>query len=331
MPFFGGECAERRASEVEPDDTETGGLLTLSVMLPPSGSQNDAKRRDAVIMEWMVIIGDYTERQLSVANDKFPAISAIAERVAKLTGDEYIAGMWKTRFFEDLLWVGLWKFPSYRERPYLYLDGNSDVGVGRYVAPTWSWASVDGKVYHQSLGKRLRQMARVLSTSVTLENPNNPFGHIAPGASLQLAGLIRHNVHASPHQTDNFDAAWHGLWFEVPEGHALADRSKELAMSRHIARGIVGFDVHGEHTNRAFSAVLMAHEKRRDGLDSSVIAPGPEPRTLDAVALLITRVGTSEDRYIRIGRASIRDVNFFFLSAVKKKLWRSFEKIEICL
>ena len=115
------ECAELCASEFEPEKTEIGGLQTLSIMLPPTkGQEVTAEMKHAIMFEWVRIVADYTERKLTVVTDKFPAISAIAERVALLTGDSYIAGLWKSRLFDDLLWTGLWKFPEYRKRPYTY-------------------------------------------------------------------------------------------------------------------------------------------------------------------------------------------------------------------
>ncbi|OCT44623.1 hypothetical protein CLCR_05577 [Cladophialophora carrionii] len=295
------ECAERCASEFEPGSTETGGLLTLSVMFPPtSGPENAGKKKNDIMLEWTGILADYSERNLSVVTDKFPAISAIAQRVTLLTGDTYLAGMWKSRLFDDLLWTGMWKFPSFRQRP------------SEYVAPTWSWASVIGKTSHNSVGTSDRRVARVVSVSVNLANPANPFGRIQPEASLQLAGRIRHNVFATAHVTAEDDAPWHDLWFEVPEGHALANiTGGSKGGARHSGIAAVWFDVAGDHLTQAFSALLMTGNSRRDAWDSDTIVPDPEHQRISSTAMLIIPGGDDSGRYVRIGQANVRDLNFF--------------------
>ncbi|EXJ55409.1 hypothetical protein A1O7_08336 [Cladophialophora yegresii CBS 114405] len=295
------ECAERCASEFEPHSTEMGGLRTLSVMFPPEdGPENAAKTKTDIILEWNGILADYSERNLTVVTDKFPAVSAIAQRVAVLTGDTYLAGMWKSHLFDDLLWTGLWKFPSFRKRP------------STYVAPTWSWASVIGKTSHNLVSTYERRMARVVSVSVDLANPTNPFGRVQPGASLQLAGRIRHNVFATLHDTAEDDAPWHDLWFEVPKGHALATMTGEsVGAARHSGLAAVWFDVGGDHVTQAFSALLMTGNDRRDAWDSDTIMPDPEPQRISSTAMLIIPEGDDGGPYVRIGQANIKDLNFF--------------------
>jgi hypothetical protein len=295
------ECAERCASEFEPEKTETGGLLTLSVMFPPANSpDNAAKTKNDIMLEWIGILADYSERNLSVVTDKFPAISAIAQRVALLTDDTYIAGMWKSRLFDDLLWTGMWKFPYFRQRP------------SKYVAPTWSWASVIGKTSHNSVGTSDRRLARVVSVAAKLTNPANPFGRVEPGASLQLAGRIRHNVYATAHDTAEDDAPWHDLWFEVPRGHALANAKRDSSEARHSGIASVWFDVAGDHITHAFSALLMTGNNRRESWESDTIVPDPGPQRISSTAMLIIPdPDGGRGRYVRIGQANIRDLNFF--------------------
>lgn len=305
------ECAELCASEFEPDQTETGGLLTLSVIFPPNEYEgNLAGKKESVMMEWMGILADYTERNLSVITDKFPAISAIAKRVATLTGDAYIAGVWKSRLFDGLLWTGMWKFPSYRRRPYTYPQRTFASGTGTYIAPSWSWASVIGKTSHDYVPKAYRRVARVKSISVELANTDNPFGHVKPGGSLQLTGRIRHNIWAKERETDDDDAPYHDLWFMLPEGHPLAEKGEE-SLTRHTGVASVWFDVASDYNDGPFSAVMMTQTELRNGLDNNTVAPDPGPHRTSGLALLIVRLDDDEGRYIRIGQANMQDINFF--------------------
>ncbi|KAJ9613324.1 hypothetical protein H2200_003266 [Cladophialophora chaetospira] len=305
------ECAELCASEFEPDKTDIGGLQTLSVLLPPTSDQEvPAEVKENTMSAWIGIVEDYTRRNLTVVTDKFPAISAIAERVALLTGDEYIAGLWKSRLLDDLLWTGLWKFPSYRTRSYTYSHGRDDIREGQYVAPTWSWASVIGWCSHDRVGSNQR-LARVVSVSANLVNADNAFGRVQPGASLKIAGRVRHKVYACMHETSEDDAPWHDLWFEVPEGHKLANNKEDLSWNRHSGVASVWFDVAGEHLNRAFSVLLMIGRNRGEAWDSDTMVPDPEAQRISCTAMLIAPIGDLEQRYIRIGQANIRDLNFF--------------------
>jgi hypothetical protein len=53
---------------------------------------------------WMQIVTDYTALSLTEARDIFPALSGIAKVYAAQTGDEYIAGLWKSTLVSNLLW-----------------------------------------------------------------------------------------------------------------------------------------------------------------------------------------------------------------------------------
>lgn len=83
---------------------------------------------------WKTIVEDYTAAQLTVATDKLIALSGIAKVMARALGDKYIAGLWETSFITDLFWLGSSDRRGLRPRP------------SPYRAPSWSWASSDGRV-----------------------------------------------------------------------------------------------------------------------------------------------------------------------------------------
>ncbi|KAK1655009.1 heterokaryon incompatibility protein [Colletotrichum phormii] len=82
---------------------------------------------------WHRVIGEYTCLNLTFTGDMLPALSGLAHETAEVTGDTYLAGMWKKNLEQDLLWrvvtVADWK----KQRPKILKRG--------WVAPTWSWAS----------------------------------------------------------------------------------------------------------------------------------------------------------------------------------------------
>ncbi|KAF4465669.1 hypothetical protein FALBO_7482 [Fusarium albosuccineum] len=80
---------------------------------------------------WHKVVESYSKRALSKPTDKLPAISAIAARVQQRIGSEYVAGLWKDNIDNDLLWQRI--APIRESQP-------------EYVAPSFSWASMDGEV-----------------------------------------------------------------------------------------------------------------------------------------------------------------------------------------
>lgn len=81
---------------------------------------------------WSRILADFTQRELTVSSDKLPALAGLARKVQQQTGDIYCAGLWRSCLPEFLLW-------SRQESKFLKKSPE-------YRAPSWSWASFDGKV-----------------------------------------------------------------------------------------------------------------------------------------------------------------------------------------
>jgi len=78
-------------------------------------------------------VGGYTQRLITNPNDKLPALSAMAKLMEERSGEEYIAGLWKSHLAIGLLWRRAKDFVT---RP-----------TEDFRAPSWSWASVDGAVH----------------------------------------------------------------------------------------------------------------------------------------------------------------------------------------
>ncbi len=88
-----------------------------------------------LFMDWESIVEEYSACRLTFANDKLVALQGLANdlraRVA-IYGpglDTYVAGIWLESLPTGLMWS------TEAGRPY-----------GSYVAPSWSWASIDGQV-----------------------------------------------------------------------------------------------------------------------------------------------------------------------------------------
>ncbi|KAL8702273.1 MAG: hypothetical protein Q9201_004497 [Fulgogasparrea decipioides] len=80
---------------------------------------------------WAEVVGEYTNRDLTIDSDRLPALSGLASKFSNLWGCPYYAGLWEKKFIEGLGWQILdpsksWVYQSY--------------------APSWSWASIVGPV-----------------------------------------------------------------------------------------------------------------------------------------------------------------------------------------
>ncbi|KAF8852817.1 hypothetical protein BDZ45DRAFT_749205 [Acephala macrosclerotiorum] len=67
------------------------------------------------------------------ATDKLPAFSAIAERYEMMSGDRYLAGLWKSALSDGMAWQFV---------PYYVPTERGEV----YQAPSWSWASINAPI-----------------------------------------------------------------------------------------------------------------------------------------------------------------------------------------
>jgi len=99
---------------------------------------------DDLLELWSRVVEEYTRCSLTRPSDKLVAISGLAQLFQEETGDQYLAGMWKSRFLECLNWQ---KSPDS-----CWTVQGSAVMPGRarrydeYISPSFSWASFDGPI-----------------------------------------------------------------------------------------------------------------------------------------------------------------------------------------
>jgi hypothetical protein len=74
---------------------------------------------------WKGIVETYTKCRLTYPSDKFVAISGLAVVFQELIKDIYLAGLWKSRLLDCLVWEVLW-----------YVDRILKPAI--YKAPSWS-------------------------------------------------------------------------------------------------------------------------------------------------------------------------------------------------
>ena len=148
---------------------------------PRAGPLQNLKANNpgAVFGAWYALVSQFSALDLSVPADKLPAISGLASYFQTTLGSTvgaYVAGMWEPDLLLSLLW---------------YVQGPGTPRRPRaYRAPSWSWASIDGRInyfrYHRSL-----QFEPSLATKEIICKPASeldPTGAVAEGATLRLVG-----------------------------------------------------------------------------------------------------------------------------------------------
>jgi hypothetical protein len=83
------------------------------------------------LFRWSAAVSDFTSRKLTYESDKLPALFGLARLNGQDSKGGYVAGLWRS----DLLELLLWRVESNDSKRYV-----------KYHAPSWSWASVTGKV-----------------------------------------------------------------------------------------------------------------------------------------------------------------------------------------
>lgn len=105
----------------------------------------DGLLKDNAIEIWQSLLFRYTEAQLTYSKDRLIAISGIARWINSQTGDERVAGLWKSHLIPQLCWVfGKGRY----EVSGKYTGKRRAFRPQMYQAQSWSWASVENCTIH---------------------------------------------------------------------------------------------------------------------------------------------------------------------------------------
>ncbi|KAI0113323.1 heterokaryon incompatibility protein-domain-containing protein [Daldinia grandis] len=115
--------------------------------------------RDSFSQLWYDVVEQYSRRKLTKAEDKLIAMEGIKSEVSRVTGYIYLGGLWKDTLLTDLLWFAI--------------DGPGQrllTEKGFLVAPTWSWASIEGAVALDLLPENALRSIQETEALTTIEN-----------------------------------------------------------------------------------------------------------------------------------------------------------------
>ena len=141
----------------------------------PDGTLKYFADAEAAYSFWETAVCKYSAGALSFQTDRLLAISAVASVVGKATGDRYLAGLWKDDLLSGLAWIAFGTSSKHDPSPHQ-----------RYIAPTWSWASLPSSVWHFPRSNWTGDAASVVDAWTALEGPN-PYGAVSD-AAIVLSG-----------------------------------------------------------------------------------------------------------------------------------------------
>lgn len=126
-----------------------------------------------VYLRWRDLVKMYSRCAFTKIEDRLVAFSGIAKVFQDITSDDYHAGLWRSRFVEGLDWRVFEPAPAI-----------SSI----YVAPSWSWASINGPVEPGILGAGFQPLLEVLDIQV--EHPTSDVTGSVLSGRLELKGRI---------------------------------------------------------------------------------------------------------------------------------------------
>jgi hypothetical protein len=233
---------------------------------------------------WSDIMNSYSDCLLTRPTDRLAAISGIMNSIRAATGLTPVAGMWKECLLQDMLWRTLEKTPA--ARPTINL------------APTWSWASVAGRVWYEytprltgSHEMGLDWIAKVVDVKVTdvIVAPG-PAGEFHRGYVSIKAPLLKMELDIPQHS-------------EARQGSLM--REPDIVETGVWYPDIVIPPDNGEQGN------VGLHEK---WLLLVATKYHPDISRTDYICLVLIPVDQSRTRWERVGRFS----RFFFDPASKR-------------
>ena len=112
------------------------------IVQPRVAAKNALCRRDSVedvMRSWYRMIEEYSTLFLTYEDDKLPSLAGLAKNFEAILGDEYCAGLWRSRIIEGCMWSNRKSKSGFELKP---SKRRSAFPAQSYV-PSWSWASCD--------------------------------------------------------------------------------------------------------------------------------------------------------------------------------------------
>lgn len=139
--------------------------------------QSAAKHLDgsALVTKWHEVVEVYTQLKMTKTSDKLMAVDGVAQYMSPIRGSRHYAGLWADSFAFDLSWT-VDTFDESRSRS------------PEWRAPTWSWASMESKVYWQTKAGEIPTPETHFAVEKWPQLQQT--GVIQPGSFLSIRGVL---------------------------------------------------------------------------------------------------------------------------------------------
>jgi hypothetical protein len=240
---------------------------------------------------WYDLVPLYGKCTLTKESDIFPAISGIAEAIATATGDEYVAGLWKSDLHRGLLWSSP---DSTKSKP----------ALRRYRAPSWSWASLKAtcNFYVREVsqaGLRVDKEHFRINAVTCLSSAVSPFGEITK-AEMKVSGLLKR---AHPKGGDE-EKVLRGIE-GARDNYTLFDLEEKIS---------IGYYFDDNVANRFLTEIwccpIITEDKTRQPMDISSLVRHMY-RPVEARCLALVAIDADKRIYMRVGSVWITDFAWF--------------------
>lgn len=139
------------------------------------GHRPDVRQRTSPLWALYPWVSAVSGRRLTVPKDKLPVFSGLVSRIVAASGATYVAGLWKEDIILGLTWHVERASPSSERH--------------NYRAPSWSWASVDGRVeWLWCISVNAKYPAHVLLGTNDLEVLDIVVDEVFPGSFGEVRG-----------------------------------------------------------------------------------------------------------------------------------------------
>ncbi|KAJ9603344.1 hypothetical protein H2200_012122 [Cladophialophora chaetospira] len=128
----------------------------------------------ACVRDWIELVSTYSESKITYVEDRLVAIAGLAWRCANEAYlGRYLAGLWEYEMTRQLLWDSR----EEKSRP-----------KSKYSPPSWSWASVEGRVVFQGLATINENLLEIIE--VKTKPVGDEFGPVDGGRMQTRVRLL---------------------------------------------------------------------------------------------------------------------------------------------
>ncbi|EEU36992.1 uncharacterized protein NECHADRAFT_52222 [Fusarium vanettenii 77-13-4] len=151
-------------------------------------TRHDSELQAKIVSKWHQLIQVYGQTTLTYQSDKLAAVEGLCQYILPLRKGKYLAGLWEDSLARDLLWKAgdsLSTQGPVRTEQKKPEPRKTQWSAKRWLFPTWSWASVTGRILWDLDG----MTKGVTKDTFHIRKCDEPL-NTEPGYKLRLEGAL---------------------------------------------------------------------------------------------------------------------------------------------